>query len=94
MPFDDLVPGGRGLGPMFPGSQFLIQKSEIMAHTDLQTNKEAIQNRRTIYVYKKSTQLRVIAGHMSEVLKGPNYCVRFSLMGFKRRRSLIAKAPV
>lgn len=94
VPFDDLVTGGGGLGHMFPGSQFLIQGSKTMVHTDLQTNKEAIQKRQTIYVYKKTTQSGVTADHMSEVLKGPNYCERFYLMGFKRRRSLVTKAPV
>lgn len=93
MPFDDLVTGGRGLGHMFPGSQLCIQGSKIMAYTDLQTNKEAIQKRQTS-TYKKNYTVESDSSHMSEVLKGPNYCVRSSLMGFKRRRSLVAKAPV
>lgn len=64
-----------------------------MAYLDLQTNKEAIQKRQTSR-YKKNYTVKSDSSHMSEVLKDPNYYVRSSLMGFKRRRSLVAKAPV
>lgn len=56
-----------------------------MAHTDLQTNKEAIQKRRTIYVYKKIYTVESDSGPHEWGSQGPQLLCEVFFNGFQKK---------